>query len=301
MTKLQIQAGIGLDLLQLLQTVTEDGQLTPQEATVLRVWLDQHADTDLPAITYLRGVLQRVLADGRLTPEREKLLYEAVERVLPPEYRQEAMMHRRELKAEAKKRADEERARLTEEERKKHPTATFDFMVAGAAYENRSATIARLVSEDTRVYLVREPSNQYSPNAVLVILGNGLDVGYVPEIDARHLAPLLDAGAKQVATVKKILHGHAGPIPVVWGALFAADAKVDDAIGPAKIPQRRVALPQPVAASAPMPQTRHTPENRAGQARPQAPKATRVSPIVWVALGMLALTLLAVLLFMATR
>ena len=50
---------------------------------------------------------------------------------------------------------------------------------------------------------------------VKIILQNGAVIGYVPEEDATVMAPLLDAGHKQKAWVKKIPEGRRAPFPVI--------------------------------------------------------------------------------------
>ena len=47
--------------------------------------------------------------------------------------------------------------------------------------------------------LVREPDNQYDPNAIKVALFGHFVLGYIPRQLALHLAPLLDEGEDLVA------------------------------------------------------------------------------------------------------
>jgi hypothetical protein len=91
------------------------------------------------------------------------------------------------------------------------------------------------------VFLVREPDNKHSRNAIALRLKDGLDIGYVPEADAVYLAPLLDKGSLQFASVKKVLTGGRAPIPVVWGELYNPDAPLPDASRPDQVPARRTA------------------------------------------------------------
>ncbi len=261
LTRRQLETRIGSELLGVLQSVTADGQLTDTGIRGLVQWLDSHADQPLPAIAYLRGVVQRVLGVGQVTPqawtapERHDLLYRAIERALPPELRDEAAMRRREAKAETRQHEAEERERQHQDRESRRAIEHLDFMVAGFGHEGRQEIIRRYVREDESAYLVREPSNPYSSNAVLVLLENGVDIGYVPEELARKIAPLLDQSAKQRASIKDVLHGPHGLIPIIGGSLYAPDAPVDDALGPAELPKwSRQHEPPPPAPAAPAPQ-----------------------------------------------
>lgn len=49
-------------------------------------------------------------------------------------------------------------------------------------------------------------------------------IGFMPEIDACVLAPLLDQGAKYEAWVKKVLVYGRMPVPVVVAQLYGADS-----------------------------------------------------------------------------
>jgi HIRAN domain len=104
-------------------------------------------------------------------------------------------------------------------------------MVAGTLHEGRLDTIRENLREDQRVFLVREPDNAYDKNAVRIDVARGgapiqrsetsfslqcIDIGYVPREVAAEVAPLLDAGFKQVAVCSKLLRRAArGPIPII--------------------------------------------------------------------------------------
>ena len=238
LTKRQLQTEEALDLLALLQTVTADGRLDDEEIQQLSAWVADHEHSELPAVGHLGTVLTKSLEDGVITNEERKWIQGAIETALPVEIRKEAAVRRREATVADREAAREERERLAAEERKKTSVDTFDFMVAGLAYGNRDELVRTYVSEGSRVFLVREPSNAHSRSAILVSLENGLSIGYVPEGDERDLAPLLDHGCKQQAWVKKILNGHKGPIPVIMAKIYAPDAPVEGAIGSSDLPRR---------------------------------------------------------------
>jgi predicted transcriptional regulator len=229
LTRKQLLDSDALDLLALLQTVTHDGRLLNQEIRAIDDWLADHATSTLPAVAYLRAAVRTVLADCRVTSDERAWLQTAIETVLPREERQVAIARRREAEADAGRHLTAQRELQQQFARLCRPVATFDFMVAGASYDGRPAIIEAHVREGDTVLLVRQHDNQYSPNATLIRLKNGLDIGYAPEADAQYLAPLLDRGAVQSAQVKKILTGGRGPIPVVWGELYQAEAPVPEA------------------------------------------------------------------------
>ena len=52
------------------------------------------------------------------------------------------------------------------------------------------------------------------------------------------MAPLLDAGYKQMAYCTKILNGWRTPIPVVEAALYRADAMIAGAVSSSEVPAR---------------------------------------------------------------
>ena len=68
--------------------------------------------------------------------------------------------------------------------------------------------------------LARDPQNKFSQNAVKVIIGTGHCVGDVPEVDAVELAPLLDSGHKQKASITKLLNGREISFPSSWPKSF---------------------------------------------------------------------------------
>jgi hypothetical protein len=233
LTKSQLDAPSALELLSLLQTITEDGRVLDEEVAALRAWLDENAASELPAVAHLREVVSAVLRDGVVTPEERAWVQSAIETVLPREERQLAATRRREAAAETRAAGAEERARAKAEAReqahRRRPLARFDFMVAGVSYEGRAKAVRANCREDDFVDLVRELGNRHSRNAILVRLQTGEEIGYVPEDEAVRLAPHLDAGAIQYASVKKVLHGSRTPLPIVWGELFAPDSGVERA------------------------------------------------------------------------
>lgn len=213
LTKTQLRTELGLELLSLCESVTADGKLAPEEAEGLREWLGEEAATELPAASYLREVIERVLADGQITREECREVYRAVEAVLPPEVRRQATAARKVVERE-------ERSRDVQ-------LAAANFMVAGVRHEGRGELIARYANAGDPVRLVRDHGNRYSRFAIAVMLENGLQIGFVPEEDAQYLAPCLDDGAKCAAWITKILGRGRAPIPVVQTKLYRPDSSID--------------------------------------------------------------------------
>jgi hypothetical protein len=247
LTKKQLEDPVALDLLALLQTVTSDGKLLEPEVLQLKQWLDDQKASSIPAIVHLRESVEAVLADGRVTDEERAWLQKAVETVLPREQRELAALRRREAVADKRRETAAEKERQAEIKRRSQPVAGFDFMVAGVHYEDRASIIKRFVKQGDTVFLAREPANQYSPNATVVRLQNGYEIGFVPETDAVYLASLLDKGALQSAEVKKVLHGSTVPIPVIWGELYEPAAPVPEAVKASQIPARQAWTPRSAA------------------------------------------------------
>jgi single-stranded-DNA-specific exonuclease len=84
----------------------------------------------------------------------------------------------------------------------------FHSKIVGVSFEGRQDTIAGL-QEGAALRLVREPQHEKDPNAIAVFYGN-LQLGYVRAGIAKHLAPLVDAGARYRARVENITGGPSG-------------------------------------------------------------------------------------------
>jgi len=251
LTKTQLRTELGAELLCLCESVTADGKVTPEETEALRNWLDDSAALDLPAATYLREVVEHVISDGVLTREECREVYRAVEAVLPPEVRRQAVATRREVETAERDASKAERDRAREFERQERhrnaPIGSANFMVAGCRYEGRPEVIAQHANPGDPVRLRRDAGNRYSRNAVAVDLESGHQIGFVPEEYATELAPMIDEGAKCVAYMTKILTGGRSPIPVVQARLYAADATVDAPIASMEVSRSRPTAPTAAA------------------------------------------------------
>lgn len=83
----------------------------------------------------------------------------------------------------------------------------FHSKIVGVSFEGRQDTIAGL-KEGAALELVREPAHEKDPNAIAIFYGN-LRLGYVRAGIAKHLAPLVDAGARYRARVENLTGGGA--------------------------------------------------------------------------------------------
>lgn len=243
LSKAQLQEAAGAELLALCQTVTADGVLTDEEVYELRAWLVANRTQQLPAVEFLITTVERILADGKITKEERKELHAAIEKVLPPAARIEAASQRKAVEAAERDRVRQEQKAEKERERaereRQRPVYSVNFMVAGVHYEGRPEVIRRYVQEGDRVFLVRDPGNKYSRNAVEVRLENGYQIGFVPEDYAPEVAPLLDQGLPHVASITRMLVNTRVPIPIVYAYLYRADADVDDLVFPDAVPRKR--------------------------------------------------------------
>jgi hypothetical protein len=258
-TSRQRETEAGAQLLTICQTITEDGHISDEEVLQLQEWLDANEGVDLPARDFLHAIVAQVLRDGQIAENERRELHKAVETVLPPDVRPVAKMRRQERETEerAQNKAEQEaeRARAREEKERNRPLERFNFMVAGVRYEDRAEIIADSVTAGDPAYLRRDRYHEHSRNAIEVVTADGEQVGFVPEEDARDLAPLLDNGALQSATFVRILDRGRYPIPVVDGLLYAKDATLPGLTKSADVPGGR-----PISASPSTPasaSTRH--------------------------------------------
>lgn len=245
LTQRQRETEAGAELLNLIQTVTDDGHLSDEEVEQLRGWLNAREDADLPARDHLHAMVQQVIRDGQITDNERRELYRAIETVLPPDLRPLAKMRRQEREGEERERrkAEQEAAREQAREAKERnrPLARFNFMVAGVRYEGRAEIISDYVTAGDPARLLRDRYNEHDRNAIEVLTEDGDQVGYVPKDEARELAPLLDDGALQHAIFYRILDRGRYPIPVVNGQLYAKDATVPNATSQEDVPGGRPA------------------------------------------------------------
>jgi len=225
---------IAAELLALLETITAAGAITDAGLSELQAWLDVNANSTLPAVDFLRLMLRNIFDDGNATQEERKALYQAIERVMPPESRDRARSRRLASELLGKSKLREEKTARHEHEvserQRNRPLLSANFMVAGVKYEGRPHIIEHQLKEGQQVFFVGDPSNQYDANAIEIRLQNGSSIGYVPREYAATITPLLDTGSLQAASCVKILAGRQAPIPIIQAYIYRPDATVTGAI-----------------------------------------------------------------------
>jgi single-stranded-DNA-specific exonuclease len=82
---------------------------------------------------------------------------------------------------------------------------SFHSKIVGVSFEGRQDTIAGL-HEGALLDLVREPNHEKDPNAIAVFYGH-LSLGYLRAEIAKHLAPLIDLGARYRARIENLTGG----------------------------------------------------------------------------------------------
>ncbi len=93
----------------------------------------------------------------------------------------------------------------------------FHTKLVGVSFEGRQDTIAGL-RVDTELVLERQPANEFDPNAIAVRYGT-LQLGFVRKQIAKHLAPLIDGGARYRARIESLTGGgekHRGVNIYMW-------------------------------------------------------------------------------------
>ncbi len=251
-TKTQRESEIGIELISLCQSLSEDGSLSAAEIHDLHQWLEENQSSDLPAIGFLVETVRKVIEDGRISLEESRAVYKALEAVLPPDLRKEAISRRRTLETEERNKLrvtrEHENQQQREERERNRAVGSWNFMVAGVRHENRPALIAQHVRAEADAYLKRDIANKFSRNAVEVRTESGVPIGYVPEELATEIAPLLDRGCRHQAYFTKVLSGGHSPIPVVQAYLYGADATLEGAVLPEEIPRSAATVGQPRSA-----------------------------------------------------
>ncbi len=235
LTRLQRATAVGAELIELCETITEDGHLDDDEVAALKQWLADNEDADLPAREHLVATVRHILADRKVTAEERRALYQAIETILPPDIR-ESVRGRR-LRAE---RTAKDKARQDEgppaPEAPGAPVGSWEFMVAGVHLGNRPEVVDRFADSGDVVYLARDRGHGSSPHAIEVRLANGMGVGFVPEEHAVDMSALLDSGHLHVASLKDLLEGGRTPIPVVVAELYLPGSDRPGVVSEAQVP-----------------------------------------------------------------
>lgn len=201
-----------LELLAVYDTVAENGRVLPNEAAALGDWLAAYSESGLLPHDQLANLVRRALGVGVITDSDRVAIRNAVDRMLPPDVRELVRTGRTKVSTRA---YDEV------------PIDSYRFVVAATREDVRATHIARYAFDGDEVILVRESNNPHSRSAVLVRLVTGFDIGYVPELDARSMAPHLDENLPYSASVKRIVRGGRAPIPIIAADFYRADSRIE--------------------------------------------------------------------------
>ena len=174
--------------------------------------MDDHNSADLPAVKFLRDLIEGILKDGIVTEAERRELIIGIERVLPKDVRDIVSPIRKGIEDEDRK----NNSRID----------AFNFMIAGAKRHEYQKRIEGNVNEGDAIYFIREPKNVADENAVKIYVRKDLHIGYVPREYAYDMAELLDEGMKYRAKVKKVLDQYK-LIPVVFAEFFNDEAEVE--------------------------------------------------------------------------
>lgn len=249
LTKKQLETDAGRDLLNICQSITADGRIADEEINAIHQWLEKNCHIDLPAAHFLTEVLSRTLENQTISDEERREIAKSIEAVLPPSERKHASLARKQTELEAQQLARDATEKSKQEAKQlknlQRPLATADFMVAGTKHEDRSEIIDIEIRLESKVILKRDKSNRHSRFAIAVLTESGECIGHVPEDYAQQLAPILDQGAVQTASVKKILEYSSGPVPVIIARLYDPRADLrpthhqQQRVTPSEAPQSR--------------------------------------------------------------
>ncbi len=202
-----------LELVEICNTMTNDGRILDEAIAELRDWARHYADLELMTRPVVRRTINKVFQTGAISDDERSELYLNIEKLLPREL-QQALRGKR----GAPEPADRARGLSLE---------AYDFVVSETHYDDRTTAIVRYASKGDDLLLMRDPDNACSPNAIVIRLPSGFDVGFVPEYSARSLARYLDAGFPYRARIRRILPGRVAPVLVVSADVYPSDTAVE--------------------------------------------------------------------------
>jgi len=89
LTKSHLKDPIGIELLNLLSEIGQDGILDYDELQKLSEFLNAHKHCDIPGVKFLFNLMIEVCSDQEITSEELVDIQLGIEKVLPPDYRSE--------------------------------------------------------------------------------------------------------------------------------------------------------------------------------------------------------------------
>src|SRR4051794_6981832 len=97
LSKKHLETPIGAEFLKLCESIKSDGRLTKEGIISLAHWLGRNKSCGLPAVDYLYGIVERIVADGIVTKEEMAELHAAIEKVMPRDARKVAIHRRKKI------------------------------------------------------------------------------------------------------------------------------------------------------------------------------------------------------------
>lgn len=128
----------------------------------------------------------------------------------------------------------------TSSERKRKLVAEYSFIVEGTELDGRAALIKKYARTGSEVKFELDTQNRRQPNAVKVLIGEGIDIGYVKEYDkddsplAKNVARYIRREFEYEAKIEKINEGKKSLIPVVKVRFYGDAAELADQADSAK-------------------------------------------------------------------
>ena len=227
----------GAELFRLCESIKADGRLSKGGIIDLAHWLAANKRCGLPAVDYLYGIVERIVADGRVTTDEMKELHAAIEKVMPGDARKAAVDSRKRIEKAVKQKEKEiersqreaekqaERARNEQErERRRQERANrpqgFHSKIHGVTKHNDDGTDRQTIIRDNlqpgmQLIVKRERNNPYDSDAIslwtrtrtLGIFETERQIGYLNTCIASDLAPYLDKGGWTRITVSEVTGG----------------------------------------------------------------------------------------------
>ncbi len=251
LTPEQLATQAGKELLEITVRITLDGKLDAAEIKDLFRWLTANqANGDIAAIPYLRDIILRAAADKVVDRDELMELHLAIERVIPPDFRegikgarksQEAAKRDRDrekkrlLREEQKAKEKEERDRLRAEDREKRMRLRHQFAkVSGVSFPNDDGTERQTIVRQCRageaLMLEHDPNNRYSAYAIKLLRTNGQQLGHAPEYLAERICDEWKDGYKVAAMITEVTGGTVGKeyCGVNFVVFFVADSATAD-------------------------------------------------------------------------
>ena len=228
---------VGRQLIDLLVELSDDGNVSRDEMSRLRLWLEIDHGVDFPCLAFLHETIEHISSDGEVTEDELDHLALAIERVLPKDIRLAAIARRKQVREERRvdqreknrqslgvARAEAQAAREAKRMRNRILYQS-EFPVRGAfRFAERREACERLEEGDS-VKLEREPDNTHDSNAILVLAEDDSELGYVPRELAFRIASFLDGGSQADVKVRRLWETPNGQfVPIVRVKIRRANA-----------------------------------------------------------------------------